>query len=87
MRVMISGGGTGGHIYPALSIAAALRGQYPDCEILYVGAADGMEHKLAAAAGYAFLPVSVAGFSSKNPFKIGGAGQKRARRGRGQKSR
>ena len=54
MRVMISGGGTGGHIYPALSIAEQLKCEYPDAEILYVGAADGMEHRLAAEAGYDF---------------------------------
>lgn len=70
MRVMISGGGTGGHIYPALSIAEQLKCEYPGAEILYVGAADGMEHRLAAEAGYDFLPISVAGLSSKNPLKV-----------------
>lgn len=70
MRVMISGGGTGGHIYPALAIAEAIGRKYPDSTILYAGNTDGMEHKLATAAGYDFLPLSVAGLSSKNPLKI-----------------
>lgn len=69
MRVMITGGGTGGHIYPALAIAEALRQQYPGCEIVYVGNDRGMEHTLAAEAGYPFVPISVAGFSERGLLK------------------
>ncbi len=64
MNVMLSGGGTGGHIYPALAVAEALLQRYPDSKIIYVGNADGMEHQLAEEAGYKFIPISVAGFKS-----------------------
>ncbi len=69
MRVMITGGGTGGHIYPALAIAEALRQAYPGCEVVYVGNDQGMEHSLAAEAGYRFVPISVAGFSERGLLK------------------
>lgn len=70
MRVMISGGGTGGHIYPALAIAEEIMAQCPQSQIIYAGNADGMEHRLATAAGYEFLPLSVAGLSDKNPLRV-----------------
>lgn len=70
MRVMISGGGTGGHIYPALAIAEAVMRECPNSKIIYAGNDGGMEHRLAAAAGYDFLPLSVAGLSGKNPLKV-----------------
>lgn len=70
MRLMISGGGTGGHIYPALAIAEAVGRKYPGSSILYAGNPAGMEHSLATAAGYDFLPLSVAGLGSKNPVKV-----------------
>ena len=70
LRVMISGGGTGGHIYPALAIAEAVRAKYTRAQVVYVGNADGMEHKLAAEAGYKFVPISVAGMTSKNPLRV-----------------
>lgn len=69
MRIMITGGGTGGHIYPALAIAEALLRAYPGSEVLYVGNADGMEHRLASEAGYPFAAISVAGFSEKGLLK------------------
>ena len=52
MKVLISGGGTGGHIFPALSIANALRRNYPDVEILFVGALGRMEMERVPDAGY-----------------------------------
>jgi len=51
-KYLISGGGTGGHIFPALSIANALRRREPDCSILYVGALGRMEMERVPAAGY-----------------------------------
>ena len=60
LRVIISGGGTGGHIFPALSIANALKEKLPDTDILFVGAQDRMEMQRVPAAGYPIkgLPVS-----------------------------
>ncbi|GHO92853.1 undecaprenyldiphospho-muramoylpentapeptide beta-N- acetylglucosaminyltransferase [Reticulibacter mediterranei] len=56
MRVLISGGGTGGHIYPALSVATLLRDTY-HADILYLGSDDGMETKLVPEAGFRLLTV------------------------------
>ncbi|HZO75875.1 MAG TPA: undecaprenyldiphospho-muramoylpentapeptide beta-N-acetylglucosaminyltransferase [Ktedonobacteraceae bacterium] len=53
MRVLISGGGTGGHIYPALAVAARLRDEY-NADILYLGSDDGLETRLVPAAGFRF---------------------------------
>ena len=52
LKVIISGGGTGGHIFPAISIANALKAQCPDVQILFVGAIDRMEMQRVPAAGY-----------------------------------
>ncbi|MBD5200213.1 MAG: undecaprenyldiphospho-muramoylpentapeptide beta-N-acetylglucosaminyltransferase [Bacteroidales bacterium] len=62
MKVLISGGGTGGHIFPALSIANALRRRDPDTEILFVGADNRMEMERVPAAGYKIVGLPVAGF-------------------------
>ena len=56
MRVVISGGGTGGHIYPALAVAAQLRDKY-DADILYLGSDDGLEADLVPAAGFRMVVV------------------------------
>jgi UDP-N-acetylglucosamine--N-acetylmuramyl-(pentapeptide) pyrophosphoryl-undecaprenol N-acetylglucosamine transferase len=58
MRVMIAGGGTGGHVIPALAIAGALKSAY-DAEILFVGTAKGMETRLVPQAGYALELIDV----------------------------
>ncbi len=50
IKILISGGGTGGHIFPALSIANAMRRRLPDCEILFVGALGRMEMERVPAA-------------------------------------
>ncbi len=70
MNVILSGGGTGGHIYPALAVAEAIRQKYPDSRLVYVGNVDGMEHELAKEAGYEFIPVSVAGFKGRGPLQM-----------------
>lgn len=62
MKVLISGGGTGGHIFPALSIANALRRRDPETEILFVGADNRMEMERVPAAGYDIVGLPVAGF-------------------------
>ncbi|MCQ2349057.1 MAG: undecaprenyldiphospho-muramoylpentapeptide beta-N-acetylglucosaminyltransferase [Paludibacteraceae bacterium] len=61
-RFLISGGGTGGHIFPAVSIANALKQRHPDCEILFVGANDRMEMERVPAAGYRIVGLPVRGF-------------------------
>ncbi len=68
-RVIISGGGTGGHIFPAISIANAIKARYPEVEILFVGAEDRMEMERVPAAGYNIVGLPVAGFDRKNLFK------------------
>lgn len=68
-KFIISGGGTGGHIFPALSIAGALKRRYPNAEILFVGAQGRMEMEKVPAAGYPIKGLPVAGFNRKHLFK------------------
>lgn len=68
LRVIVSGGGTGGHIFPAVSIANALKAR-TGAEILFVGAEDRMEMERVPAAGYKIVGLPVAGFNRKNLFK------------------
>ena len=65
-RFLISGGGTGGHIFPAVSIANALREAQPDCDILFVGALGRMEMERVPAAGYKIVGLPVQGFDRKH---------------------
>lgn len=67
-RVLISGGGTGGHIFPALSIANALKRRL-GAEILFVGAEDRMEMQRVPAAGYKIIGLPVAGFDRRRPWR------------------
>ncbi|HAA90414.1 MAG: UDP-N-acetylglucosamine--N-acetylmuramyl-(pentapeptide) pyrophosphoryl-undecaprenol N-acetylglucosamine transferase [Thermoanaerobacterales bacterium 50_218] len=60
MRVLITGGGTGGHLYPALTVAGILRKKDPDGEILFVGSRDGLEKKVVPAQGYPFWEITTA---------------------------
>lgn len=69
MKILISGGGTGGHIFPALSIANALRRRDPSAEILFVGALGRMEMERVPAAGYEIVGLPVAGFDRKRPWR------------------
>lgn len=74
MRVLISGGGTGGHINPALAIAQMLRENYKDAVIEYVGTKRGLETKLVPREGYKLHTVKVRGFSrSLSPVNIDAA--------------
>lgn len=68
-RVLISGGGTGGHIFPALSIADAVKRRFPDSKILFVGAENRMEMKRVPAAGYEIVGLPVAGFDRRQLWR------------------
>lgn len=65
MRILFAGGGTAGHINPALAIAGTVREREPDAAILYVGAKGGMEEKLVPKAGFDFKSVTISGFQRK----------------------
>lgn len=76
-KVIISGGGTGGHIFPAIAIANALKERYPDTEILFVGAEGKMEMEKVPAAGYKIIGLPIMGLQRrltlqnlKVPFKL-----------------
>ena len=68
-RIIISGGGTGGHIFPALSIADAIRTKHPEAKILFVGANNRMEMQRVPDAGYDIVGLPIAGFDRKNLLK------------------
>jgi UDP-N-acetylglucosamine--N-acetylmuramyl-(pentapeptide) pyrophosphoryl-undecaprenol N-acetylglucosamine transferase len=69
-RVIISGGGTGGHIFPALAIANEIRRRFPDADILFVGALNRMEMEKIPAAGYRIIGLPVTGFPRKPGLKM-----------------
>lgn len=69
MNVLISGGGTGGHIFPALSIAGAVKRRHPDAKILFVGAEGRMEMEKVPAAGYEIVGLPIAGFDRKRLWR------------------
>ncbi|HMH22252.1 MAG TPA: undecaprenyldiphospho-muramoylpentapeptide beta-N-acetylglucosaminyltransferase [Puia sp.] len=76
-RIIIAGGGTGGHIFPAIAIANALRRQSPDIELLFVGASGKMEMEKVPQAGYRVEGITIAGFNRSSliknitlPFKL-----------------
>ena len=69
MKYLISGGGTGGHIFPAVSIANALRELDPTCEILFVGALGRMEMERIPQAGYPIVGLPVKGFYRIRPWR------------------
>ncbi len=68
-RIIISGGGTGGHIFPAVSIANAIRELCPEAEILFVGAEGRMEMQRVPDAGYRIIGLPVAGFDRQHLWK------------------
>ncbi len=69
MKVIISGGGTGGHIFPAISIANAMKARHPETDILFIGAENRMEMTRVPAAGYKIIGLPIMGFNRKNLFK------------------
>ena len=68
-KVIISGGGTGGHIFPAVSIANEISHRFPDVEILFIGAEDRMEMERVPAAGYKIVGLPISGFNRQRIFK------------------
>ena len=68
-RIIISGGGTGGHIFPALSIADAIKSKHPNAEILFVGADNRMEMQRVPEAGYKIIGLPIAGFDRKRLWR------------------
>lgn len=70
MKILLTGGGTGGHIYPALALAEGFKKQDSQVEILYVGAINGVEKELATRAELPFQGVSVAGIARSSPVHL-----------------
>tara|TARA_B110000003_G_scaffold276529_1_gene323614 strand:- start:2312 stop:3403 length:1092 start_codon:yes stop_codon:yes gene_type:complete len=68
-RIILSGGGTGGHIYPAISIANEIKSRVNNSEILFVGAKDKMEMNIVPIHGFKILGLWISGFNRKNIFK------------------
>ncbi|HSW68485.1 MAG TPA: undecaprenyldiphospho-muramoylpentapeptide beta-N-acetylglucosaminyltransferase [Bacteroidales bacterium] len=65
LKIMISGGGTGGHVFPAIAIADAVRVRFPDAEILFAGATGKMEMEKVPAAGYSIIGLPVRGLQRR----------------------
>lgn len=73
MRVVIAGGGTGGHFFPGLAVAQALRRRAPEAEVLFVGGRAGIEARLAPRYGFPLLALSLSGFAGRGPLQRLGA--------------
>jgi UDP-N-acetylglucosamine--N-acetylmuramyl-(pentapeptide) pyrophosphoryl-undecaprenol N-acetylglucosamine transferase len=69
LRIIIAGGGTGGHIFPAIAVAQAIQKLQPDAAILFVGAQGKMEMEKVPQAGYQIVGLTIAGFNRQNIFK------------------
>ncbi|MEQ8358857.1 MAG: undecaprenyldiphospho-muramoylpentapeptide beta-N-acetylglucosaminyltransferase [Cytophagales bacterium] len=69
-RFLFSAGGTGGHIFPAISVADALKEKYPNSEFLFIGAKDRMEMEKVPAAGYEIVGLNISGIARKASFKL-----------------
>lgn len=69
MKVIVSAGGTGGHIYPALAIINKLKEKYKDLELLYIGTTDRMEKDLVPSLGINYVGIEMKGLNRKNIFK------------------
>ncbi len=71
MKIILTGGGTGGHIYPALAIASELKNRLPDIDLLYVGTARGLENKIVPRSGIPFKTVDITGIDRSSMLKSG----------------
>ena len=69
MRVVVSAGGTGGHIYPALAIINKIKEKEPNSEFLYLGTTDRMEATIIPEMGYDYVGLEIKGLNRKNIFK------------------
>jgi len=69
LKVIIAGGGTGGHIFPAIAIAQTVRRHHPDADILFVGAKGKMEMEKVPQAGFKIIGLDIVGFNRSNIFK------------------
>jgi len=79
MRILVTGGGTGGHIYPALAIARGFQQRHPGAEILYVGTNRGLEADIVPKTGYPFRTITVEGLERKVSLQLLTAGLKALR--------
>lgn len=70
MKVLLAGGGTGGHIYPALTIARGLQARVPDCEILFIGTRQGLERDIIPKEGFPFHTIDIQGMPRKLSWDI-----------------
>ena len=69
LRVLLAGGGTAGHVNPALAVAEIIKERYQDAQFLFAGTPNGLEARLIPQAGYDFAPINVAGFQRKISLK------------------
>ena len=69
MKVILSCGGTGGHIYPAVAIADRIKKSLPDAEILFIGTKNGMENRIVPAAGYEIRGIDASGINRRHPLE------------------
>ncbi|SCZ77022.1 undecaprenyldiphospho-muramoylpentapeptide beta-N-acetylglucosaminyltransferase [Acidaminobacter hydrogenoformans] len=70
MRIIVTGGGTGGHVYPALAVVEAFKNLDPNVEVLFVGSNRGLEREIVEKSGLAFVGMEVKGFQKKTPGDI-----------------
>lgn len=80
MKILFAGGGTAGHINPALAIAGYVKSQCPDAEILFIGNKGGMEERLVPQAGFDFKPIVISGFRRSMNIKAIGHNVKTVKR-------
>jgi len=69
LKVILTGGGTGGHVNPALAIADIIKEKHPDAEIVFIGTKKGIENRLVAKEGYTIKHVEARGFQRSLTFK------------------
>lgn len=69
MKIILAGGGTGGHVYPAIAIAKGITKRYKDVDILFIGTQNGLENKIIPLEGFSFKKIKVRGFSRKLSFE------------------